>query len=44
MLNMLFDRDTNKCFDKDIAEYLDKYQNKRIQAAPTQPPNSSNQR
>ena len=41
---MLFDRGTNKCFDKDIAEYLDKYHNKRIHAAPTQLPHSSNQR
>ena len=29
-LKMLCDRDTNKCFDKDITEYLDKYHNKRI--------------
>ena len=30
MLKLLFDRDTNKCFDKDITEYLDKYYNKHI--------------
>ena len=30
MLKILFDRDTNKCFDKYITEYVDKYHNKRI--------------
>ena len=29
-LKILFNRDINKCFDKDIAEHLDKYNNKRI--------------
>ena len=29
-LKMWPERDTNKCFDKDITEYLDKYQNKCI--------------
>ena len=27
---MLFDKDTSKCFDKDITEYQDKHHNKRI--------------
>ena len=27
---MLFNRDTSKCFDKDITEYLDKHHNKCI--------------
>ena len=30
MLKMLFDRDTNKCFNKDITQYLAKYHNKQI--------------
>ena len=25
-LKILLDRDTNKCFDKDLTKYLDKYQ------------------
>ena len=30
MLKMLLDRDTDKCYDKDIIEYLVKFQNKLI--------------